>query len=194
MKPKFYTSNQRKFDLHVATWQDCKRCDLCKTRKNVVISRGNIPAHVLFFGEAPGESEDSLGDPFVGEAGHLLDRFIAEVYAHVKGWKYAITNTVGCIPYNENPDAVEKLRDPNKKEITACRPRVLEFINLVKPKLIVCLGQVAGRALPPEGIPEHTKLQLMHPAAMLRQHGVQASISEKRFFMTLKTAIQNLEL
>lgn len=64
------------FQLHVREWENCTRCPLCETRRNIVLSRGKVPCDVLFIGEGPGESEDVLGAPFVGPAGHLLDHII----------------------------------------------------------------------------------------------------------------------
>lgn len=116
---------------------DCQRCKLGKTRKNLVFGTGNPHARLVFVGEGPGADEDRQGEPFVGEAGRLLDRIIgamglqrADVY---------ICNVVKCRPPGN--------RDPEADEIAACSPFLLRQMQAIKPEAVVALGKVAAQML-----------------------------------------------
>lgn len=133
---------------HKVGWSGCQRCPLCQTRRNVVLARGVLPAEVLFIGEAPGPSEDTLGECFIGPAGHLLDKMIADAIQQVKPRRYprlAFTNLVACIPRDESG---EKWAEPPKESIIACAPRLVEFIDICKPQRIVCVGAVSEKWVP----------------------------------------------
>ena len=84
------------YQRHKAKWKDCNGCELARQRKRVVLVRGYLPCQVLFIGEAPGSSEDLLGKPFIGPAGKLFDRILAESLP--QGCRFALTNLVGCFP------------------------------------------------------------------------------------------------
>lgn len=117
---------------------NCTRCELWKTRKNVVFGEGNKQASVLFVGEGPGENEDLQGLPFVGKAGQLLDDMlkIIDLDRHKNCY---ITNTVKCRP--------PKNRDPQEFELEACSPWLNRQMELLKPEIIVCLGRIAAKRL-----------------------------------------------
>ncbi len=187
-------SRSDRFAKHVHHWQACILCPLHLGRKTVVLSRGDIPCEVLFYGEAPGESEDALGVPFKGPAGDTLNNMLTATWKEVGRTPHcAFTNTVACIPWNEKEDEESKTRVPNKKEIAACRPRVVDYIKLSNPKLIVSLGKVPAANIPPENfIMEIPKLQLIHPSALLRMSTGQANECFKRFVLTLAQAVRNL--
>ena len=131
-------------------WVDCHRCDLCKERTNVVFGEGNPKADILVIGEGPGQEEDELARPFMGESGRILDQLIEAV-----GWERAdelyITNVVCCRPTQEVKSDDGKLRienrPPSKSEREACRSRLLEIIYIVDPLLILALGKVPTQAL-----------------------------------------------
>ena len=112
----------------------CTSCDLSKTRKNVVVGKGNEEAHIVIIGEGPGEQEDIMGLPFVGRAGKMLDTALASVDIDPLVDCY-ITNIVKCRP----PDN----RKPNPLEVEACMPWLSEQINLLRPKIIVLAGSTA---------------------------------------------------
>jgi len=113
---------------------NCKLCPLYKTRINVVIGDGNINTSILLIGEAPGRQEDQQGIPFIGQAGKLLDRVLEEIYLKREKDIY-ITNVIKCRP----PDN----RNPNDLEIDFCNKYLLQQIKIIKPKVIVLLGNVA---------------------------------------------------
>jgi uracil-DNA glycosylase len=194
-KVKVADSHWDRFIEHKTGWKFCKRCGLHKTRKRVVFFRGRIPADVALIGEAPGEAEDSIGIPFCGPAGHLLDRIIQGAVAKIQladpnwkvnhGWpvKLCIFNLVNCFPRDVDPDELSSgsIRQPGREEIEACRPRLLEFIKLVEPRAIVTLGALAKKNVPPE----LDAVPIIHPAAILRQSDHQAALSIKRAVLTL---------
>jgi len=131
------------FQKHVANWKNCQLCELSKYRKQVVIARGTIPAEVLFIGEAPGASEDSLGVPFIGPAGKLLDEIIDRAKSTVLSeFSICFSNLVGCIPLG---DDLKKTAEPPKEAVKQCFPRVKELVWLVQPRLIVLVGQLARK-------------------------------------------------
>lgn len=116
---------------------NCNRCALSETRRNVVLGKGNIKAPILFVGEGPGAQEDEQGIPFVGQAGKLLD--LALEALDFKNEDYYIANVVKCRPPQN--------RNPLPEEIQACMPYLREQFKLIRPKIIVCLGSVASSAL-----------------------------------------------
>ncbi len=94
------------YKQHVIDWKECRRCALCETRTRTVLCRGNVPAQVVFIGEAPGASEDVKGTPFFGPAGHLLNHIIER--AGLVETPTCITNLLGCIPKPVPPTVVNK--------------------------------------------------------------------------------------
>lgn len=177
------------YQKHVAKWKDCTRCSLCEGRSRVVLAKGRIPCDVLFVGEAPGASEDSIGRPFVGPAGHLLDEMIAEalkVLNFPSDYRLAFTNLVACIPLGDDGD---KVKDPPKEAIQACAPRLQEFIALAKPDLIVAVGKLSAKYLIPQGVAGE---QIIHPAAILRADISQRGLLIQRTVVTLGDAFESL--
>ena len=126
--------------------KECCRCRLCKTRTNVVFGEGNPQTNLMFVGEAPGEQEDIQGRPFVGRAGQLLTRFL-NLYG-VKRERVYITNVVKCRPPNN--------RNPAPDEISACYPFLEKQIELISPRVILCLGAFATRTI--LNLPERTPI------------------------------------
>lgn len=149
---------------------NCKRCSLCKTRTNVVFGTGSPYASVMFVGEGPGENEDLQGQPFVGKAGQLLDRFLYAI--DLPREDVYIANIVKCRPPHN--------RDPLPEEQEACIGWLREQVKIIQPTLIVCLGRVAAQKLidPDYRVSvDHGKIidkgkfymtSTLHPAALLR--------------------------
>jgi DNA polymerase len=115
----------------------CRKCDLCKTRTNVVFGSGNPKAKLMFIGEAPGEQEDKQGRPFVGRAGQLLTKIIEAM--GLKREDVYIANILKCRP----PDN----RAPLPAEILACENNVKRQVDLIKPRVICTLGKFASQTL-----------------------------------------------
>jgi DNA polymerase len=113
----------------------CRACDLCKQRKQAVFGVGNESAPWLFVGEGPGADEDEQGEPFVGQAGRLLDSMMAAI-GIARGREAYIANVVKCRPPGN--------RTPTPAESAACAPYLDRQIELIGPKLIVALGKTAA--------------------------------------------------
>jgi uracil-DNA glycosylase len=116
---------------------ECQRCSLSKKRKNLVFGAGSPKARLVFVGEGPGADEDLKGEPFVGEAGQVLNRIINAM--GLKREEVYICNVVKCRPPGN--------RDPEAVEISACAPFLLRQIQSVKPEAIVALGKFAAQTL-----------------------------------------------
>ena len=116
---------------------DCKRCKLHKTRKNIVFADGGPKAELVFVGEGPGADEDAQGLPFVGRAGKLLTQMIEAM--GLRRQDVYICNVVKCRP-PEN-------RLPEKDEISECSPFLFRQLDVINPKVIVCLGACAAQTL-----------------------------------------------
>src|SRR5262245_62046067 len=116
---------------------DCTRCRLHQGRTNLVFGVGNPKAELMFVGEGPGRDEDLKGEPFVGRAGQLLTKIIEAM--GLKRSDVYIANVVKCRP-PEN-------RNPAPDEIATCSPFLMEQIETIKPKVIVCLGNFAVQTL-----------------------------------------------
>lgn len=172
------------YQQHVSQWKNCRQCLLCEHRNRVVIARGQVPSKILFIGEAPGDSEDIVGRPFVGPAGRLLDSIIKK---SVGEHSWAMTNLVCCIP----KDASNSKGEPPKEAILACRPRLVEFIQLCRPKLIVCVGTLSNRNVPPDLCGSPRILPIIHPAAILRMDVSQQSLAIKRCTVLISDAVQD---
>ena len=126
------------------TWEEleqkcksCQGCELHKTRTNVVFGCGNREADLMFVGEAPGESEDLSGVPFVGRAGKLFNQYLAAV--DIPRESVYIANMLKCRP--------PKNRDPLPEEQDLCIDYLRDQVRLIRPKLIVCLGRISAMRL-----------------------------------------------
>ena len=175
----------------------CRACALCESRKNTVFGIGPVAADGaapqvdwLIVGEAPGENEDLAGEPFVGQAGKLLDNMLlaiglqrgddAPVRAGVSRSLF-ITNVLKCRPpANRNPDPAE---------VAQCEPYLKRQVELLQPKMILALGKFAAQSLLQDSVPEVQKIPLgklrgqvfrylgvpvvvsYHPAYLLRSLG-----------------------
>lgn len=149
---------------------NCRRCPLCETRNNVVFGVGPENAEVLFIGEGPGEQEDLKGEPFVGRGGKLLDEMLELI--DLDRTKIYIANMVKCRP--------PKNRDPLETEQMACAEWLRRQIDLLQPKLIVCLGRISAmKFIKPDfritkehgqwfNVDGRRVMALYHPAALLR--------------------------
>jgi uracil-DNA glycosylase family 4 len=121
-----------------AAIQACEACSLAKTRTQTVTGVGDRNAEWLFVGEAPGAEEDRRGEPFVGQAGKLLDNMLAAISLK-RGENVYIANVLKCRP-PEN-------RDPHGEEVVQCDPFLKRQVELIKPKLIVAMGRFAAQSL-----------------------------------------------
>jgi uracil-DNA glycosylase family 4 len=116
---------------------DCRRCKLWQSRTRLVFGVGDYKARLMFIGEAPGAEEDKQGEPFVGEAGQLLNNLLHKLGLNRQ--EIYITNVIKSRP--------PKNRVPMADEIAACRPFLIQQIAAIRPQIIVTLGGVATHAL-----------------------------------------------
>ena len=148
----------------------CRKCALSKSRTNFVFGTGNPDADIMLIGEAPGAEEDKTGVPFVGRAGKLLNDILKAI--NLTREEIYIANILKCRP--------PKNRDPHPEERDSCMPYLLKQIDLIKPKMILCLGRIAANTLLGtnqsltklrENVHEFhgvTMMATFHPAALLR--------------------------
>ena len=121
----------------------CEACGLCRTRRQTVFGVGHPQAQWMLVGEAPGEQEDRLGEPFVGRAGQLLDRMLMAV-GLTRGEappdeQVFIANVIKCRPPGN--------RNPQPEEVAQCEPFLLRQVGLVQPRLILAMGRFAVQSL-----------------------------------------------
>jgi uracil-DNA glycosylase len=123
---------------------DCQKCPLAADRNTVVFGTGDPDADLMFVGEAPGFNEDKQGKPFVGQAGKLLDKLLAEI--GLERGQCFIANVLKCRPPGN--------RDPAPLEIEACEGHLFRQIELIQPRVVCSLGNFATKLLSgrPEGI------------------------------------------
>jgi DNA polymerase len=155
---------------------DCQRCSLCRSRSRIVVDRGNPNASLLVISERPGDHEDREGQAFVGRSGALLDKILASIGLEANE-DTLIANIVKCKP--------EVDRAPTSDEATACLPFLEKQIELVQPRVVLLLGQVALKWIDPSRkefkmedeagrfftLPRFPVVQFMvlyHPAFLLR--------------------------
>ena len=171
----------------------CEKCELSKTRTNVVFGVGNEHAKLMFIGEGPGENEDLQGEPFVGRAGKLLDKFIASI--GLSREDVYIANMVKCRP--------PKNRDPLPEEQEACIGYLREQVRHIIPHMIVCLGRIsAQRLISPdfkvtrqhgEWVNKNGTLMMgtFHPAALLRNPNNKPAAFED--FLKIREELDRIE-
>lgn len=181
----------------------CQGCDLYKRGTQTVFGEGS-PAELMFVGEQPGDAEDIAGQPFVGPAGKLLDRALEE--AGIDRRTVYVTNVVKHFKWE--PRGKRRLhKKPNAAEIGACRPWLDTEIELVKPRILVCLGATAAQALLGRGfkVTAHRGefvasplaplvMATVHPSSLLRAPDEETRRREtKRFVQDLKKVALKLK-
>jgi len=122
----------------------CQACDLWRTGTQTVFGEGSPRADLMLVGEQPGDQEDLSGKPFVGPAGRLLDRALEE--AGIDRGKVYVTNVVKHFKWTGR--GKRRIHEkPNQAEISACSPWIKAEVEVLRPRLIVCLGATAGQAI-----------------------------------------------
>lgn len=175
------TTKQKNLELIAQSISNCHKCELYKSALNPVPGSGNPNAQILFIGEAPGAKEDTLGLPFVGNSGKLLDKLLASI--SVNRLDVFICNILKHRPPHN--------RDPLSEEIKVCVPFLKDQLQVIKPKVIITLGRFAMNYFFPlekisniHGKINKTKWQdldliiipVYHPSAGLRNGRMLASL------------------
>lgn len=175
----------------------CKKCEISKTRKNVVFGEGDIKSPLIIIGEAPGEKEDEIGSPFVGRSGNLLSKMLESI--GLKRERIFISNVVKCRPPNN--------RGPYVSEIKNCSPYLEKQIELIKPKIILTLGnfssqfildkkgigisKIRGSLIPYRKNKDIIVLPTYHPSAILRNPNLKydtwKDLKKLRDFLKIQT-------
>jgi len=149
---------------------ECQKCSLGATRTKFVFGVGNPKAEIVLIGEAPGADEDAKGEPFVGRAGQLLNKILEAI--HFKREDVYICNILKCRPPNN--------RDPQPEEVRQCEPYLWKQLEIIKPKIILCLGRISAQVLLKtadsltklrENVHDYRGIPLLvtyHPAALRR--------------------------
>ena len=171
----------------------CQACPLGAQRTHAVPGEGPVGAEIVFIGEAPGYYEDQQGRPFIGAAGHFLERLLASI--ELKRTDVFIANIVKCRPPGN--------RDPSPEEISTCSQWLTSQLEILRPKLVVTLGRYSlARFLPgtPIGkihgeirtVGELSVVPMYHPAAALHQGGLRRTIEDdfRRIPAYLQAAIE----
>jgi DNA polymerase len=126
--------------------QACRGCELYRDATQAVFGEGSTGAPLLLVGEQPGDREDVEGRPFVGPAGKLLDRALAE--AGIDRADAYVTNVVKHFAWTPAPRGKRRIhRKPDLAEVTACAPWFEAELELVRPEILVCLGATAAQAM-----------------------------------------------
>ena len=181
--------------------RDCTACHLYKSATQTVFGEGPKRAPIMLVGEQPGDYEDVAGKPFVGPAGKILDRALAE--AGINRDEVYVTNAVKHFKWE--PRGKRRIHQkPNSREIAACRPWMEAEMRFVTPKLVVCLGSTAGQAFfgasfrvtRERGKVLSSKLApkvvaTVHPSSLLRQPDEMSRDREyARFVVDLRVALK----
>ncbi len=166
--------------------EQCEGCDLFRQATQTVFGSGPRNARVLLVGEQPGDQEDRAGQPFVGPAGHLLDRALAD--AALDEVPVFRTNAVKHFRFHLAPRGKRRIHEPpSKGQLRACLPWLHAELRAVRPELVVCLGATAAHAMfggefrltqhrgellaAPESAPgEWRVVATVHPSAVLRSN------------------------
>jgi uracil-DNA glycosylase family protein len=170
--------------------QGCRACPLYANATQAVLGEGARESEVMLVGEQPGDQEDRQGRPFVGPAGRLLDEALEE--AGIDRTKTYVTNAVKHFKWE--PRGKRRIHQkPNWSELAACRPWLDAELEVVKPRVIVCLGATAAQALlgrdfrvtKQRGVPVDSPLAeyvvaTVHPSSVLRQQDDQSRHAEMR--------------
>ena len=160
----------------------CDRCALSERRTNVVFGEGNPNSPLVLVGEGPGETEDKLGRPFVGRAGQLLDKALAE--SGLDRTKVYIMNTVKCRAADWSSGKPVN-RAPTEVEVTACRSWLEPQLGILQPKVILCVGAPSAKNLIKKQFQitkerglyfpcafAKTAIATLHPSYILRQMNI----------------------
>ncbi len=188
-----------------AAAKGCRGCALFKVGTQTVFGEGPRDARVMIVGEQPGDAEDKAGRPFVGPSGRLLDRALDA--AGIAREDVYVTNAVKHFKWAKDSRGGRRIhKTPNAAEIRACLPWLQSEIALVKPRIIVCLGATAAKALlgrtfsvmKRRGLANESALAdavfaTVHPSAVLRAPSDQRKLAESLFVADIRKVGRYLE-
>jgi len=184
--------------------KDCRNCDLWRKATQTVFGEGPPHSKIMLVGEQPGNVEDTLGRPFVGPAGLLMDRLLSE--AGVDRKKVYVTNAVKHFRWD--PRGKRRIhKKPSVSETAACRPWLDAEIAAVRPRIIVCLGATAAQALLGKEfrVTQHRGefiesslapyvMATLHPSSILRAPDEKTRQQQERKFVRDMTQVAKLKI
>ncbi len=186
-----------------AVVERCRKCEIGSIRRQAVYGEGDPCADVMVIGEGPGETEDKLGRPFVGRAGALLDKMLLAI--GLPREDVFICNTVKCRPTLDDGVRLRN-RPPSPDEMANCRPYLDEQIEIIRPRIILCLGAPSAKSfLGPkfsitkqrgqwfEGPAGIALIATFHPAYILRMTGGELEASKRLVWNDLKMVRAKLD-
>jgi uracil-DNA glycosylase family protein len=187
-----------------AASQRCRGCDLYKCATQAVFSEGSSRAQLLVIGEQPGDAEDRAGRPFVGPSGKLFDRALEA--AGIDRDEVYVTNAVKHFKWARDAKSTRRIhKTPSRSEVRACFPWLANEIALVQPRIIVCLGAVAAKALlgptfsvtKKRGVVVKSEwadavITTVHPSAVLRAPRDERVRAERMFIADLRKVAREL--
>ena len=175
----------------------CKACELHKTRTSVVFADGSPSAKIMLIGEAPGADEDASGTPFVGRAGQLLNVFLKDVNINTATEIY-ICNTIKCRPPQN--------RVPSNEEKRACQAYLAGQISIIKPKIILLCGATAAQSFITDDFKisqirgkwlnlfdDIDVMAIFHPSYLLRNHSTEQGSPRWLMSNDLKNVVNKLK-
>lgn len=188
-----------------AAVQRCRGCDLYKCATQAVFGEGPRTARVMFVGETPGDAEDKAGKPFVGPSGKLLDRALDA--AGIPREDVYVTNAVKHFKWAKDARSKRRIhKTPTAGEVRACAPWLATEIALLRPRVIVCLGATAAKALlgrtfsvmkqrgaAIESDYAEAVFATVHPSAVLRAPSDQRTLAERLFVTDIRKVRRYLE-
>jgi DNA polymerase len=180
---------------------------LHETRNRICLARGDVPCDVLFIGEAPGKSENDFGQCFVGPTGQILDNgdchppgIVQRAGMREAGLRLLFSNLIACIPLDESGDKTE---EPPDESVRKCASRLVELVEIARPKVLVTVGDEADAWLDPKllisapfrGIDRLLpRVTIYHPGRIIRAPWAQRSGMVNHCVMALKRAMREYNL
>lgn len=166
-------------------YRNCDACKLADTRRHVVMGEGPLTAKLMLIGEAPGKTENLFGRPFVGESGRILRSVLGQAMDEIdKPVRYYLTNAVACRPCHEinGPNVT-----PALVHIEACRERLIEEIDIIKPRAVLFVGRIAEKACKKVCAGRYVE----HPASFLRRGGFSGPLA-RSYVQTFVDALKEV--
>jgi DNA polymerase len=187
-----------KYSKWVSEWSACQKCKIGRDYgPQRALGKGSLQAAILFIGEAPGQSEAGLEEPFIGPAGALLSQTLE--LANIKRHEVYITNCIACRPLKKKGNGTTTNRDPSKKEIKNCMPRLYQLLDILTNVQTVCFVGCTSEVVYDELIekynPQIKRRRVLHPAHLLRlgiRAGKKLNSSQKRDYQKYVASFMDL--
>lgn len=178
-----------KWSQHKKKWKACEECSLCEVRDKVVVANGQLPADIVVVGDAPGESENATGTPYIGPAGVLIKKIMDSLKDDYK-FRVCYTYLVGCIPKKKGGG---KKGQVPAEAIKECQQRLFELDELAKPKAFVCLGKQVEKHMSTLFM-DRKMITITAPYSILAESSASRDLSIQRVCVDIADLLEELEL